>query len=316
MKRLLLLFLLMSVCIFAGCGDDDDNEPVEINAVIVGDRVLDISASLGVLPKVASVRASQWAKASEFPIDIPGCPNYMVNRNPNAINEKIDEYGLDQVIIEDSPEFCLLKPKVNPIDIVDLITNLDVTINVIDFSEGVDSAIRQIAALYGKESEGEELIEKYHEDLEEAEALVDQVIPGKKVVVLSAMKNRETGEIKLYLESKGFYTDKFFLEPFGCENVGDALNDSKTAMISKGLLPVTDLSLLADANPDVIILFENSDLVLEELNALIAENSAVADVPAIQNDHIATSLPYYVGSEVEGYPEILSAWANYFISLE
>ena len=95
-----LLFLLLSVAVLAlGCTSTENSESPGsdtvsaasktserltseaeidgyevINAVIVGDRVLDISASLGIMPKVIAVRASQWPKAKTFPAKLVGCP--------------------------------------------------------------------------------------------------------------------------------------------------------------------------------------------------------------------------------------------------
>ncbi len=326
MKKILLLMLAVTALLLgcASTGSKDVIMPVTekdgyeiINAAIVGDRVLDVSTSLGIVPKVISARGSQWPKSRNLPGKLIGCPVKITFKAPETLPKVIGETGIDTVIIEKNSNFCMLVPKADCSKVKPIIKDTGVKIIEIDFENGYDQAIRDVAALYGKEAEGEALIKKYNKEKAAAEARISEIKPGLKVVVLKSFIKKDSGRLFITAEASGFYTEKFFLEPFGCENVSDVLNkDGNTT--TKGCFPVTNLRLLAEANPDVIITYGPDKAVAEtikKINDLAAKKTDVAEVPAVKNGKFA-KLPFYVGSDIEGYPKILTKWIDYFSSIK
>ena len=112
--------------------------------------------------------------------------------------------SIDTVIVEKNPNFCMLMKSADPTKVSDVLTNVDVNIETIDFSQGQDQAIRWIAKLYGKEAEGEALIDKIHKETAEAESRINETVSGKKVVILNGVVKKETGRLFISAESKRF----------------------------------------------------------------------------------------------------------------
>ncbi len=334
MKKSLLLLAAAAALLLAGCASSGKTDSVSsaseyvevikpvgekdgfeiINAAIVGDHVLDISASLGVLPKVMSVRGSQWPKARSFPAKLIGCPVKIAFKAPDTLPKAIEEFGIDTVIIEKTDNFCLLVDKADPMKAVDLVKDLKVKVYIVDFTEGVEPAVKKIAKMYDKAAEGKALLKKYKKELAEAEAKIANTASGKKVVVLKAFVKKDTKKVFVAAESKGFYTDKYFLEPFGCENVSDMLNPDGNP-VTKGAFPVTNFRLLADAAPDVIIVYGDMEAFQKKMAELTKKIPALAEIPAVKKGQIV-KLPFYVGSDIEDYPAILTKWTDYFSTVK
>ena len=79
-------------------------------------------------------------------------------------------------------------------NIVPILKGLDVTIEYVDFNEGLESAIRQTAKLLGREDKGEALIEEYNKNLVKAQAKLPKEKLGKKVLILSGTYQKGTGK--------------------------------------------------------------------------------------------------------------------------
>ncbi len=316
------LILVIAVILLAGCAsstvknsESTDKVAYEtINAAIVGDRVLSVAADLGYMPKVISVRASQWPKAKSYPSKIIGCPVKIGIKDKTILPAVIDKFGLDTVLVEKNDEFCILMKKANCMKVVPLVKDKNVKVEVFDFSKSTEEGIISVAKYFGKEKEGKKLAKKYSKDLAKAEKNISLAKSGKKVVVLNGTVKKETGRVFVRGESKGFYTDKYFLGPFKCVNVTDRLNVSGNEVV-KGAFPVFDFSALKDANPDVIVLFGPVDAIKKLIDKAVSQNPELKEVPAIKNNKIFTDLPLYIGSDVLEYPEILTKWINAFSSL-
>jgi ABC-type Fe3+-hydroxamate transport system substrate-binding protein len=315
MKKL-LLFLLAGF-LLAGCAGTKNSTPVSedpenINAIVVGDRAFDTVLSLGYMPEAVSVRASQWDKPHSLPVEILGCPVKTTIKLPELLPDYIEMNGIEWVIIEKNSNFCRLMEKAKPGKMAEILKDVDVRVDVVDFSDGLETGIMETAALFGKEKEGKALYKQYERDLTAAQAGMTDIAPGQKVVALRAVLKKKTGRLFVTAESKGFYLDKEFLEPFGCENVGDLLNDAGNEL-TKGYFPVMNLNLLAEAAPDAIVLYGPAKNELKEkILEIAAVDEDVAAIPAVSNGRIATSLPYYVGSDIAEYPSILEKWIDYF----
>jgi len=289
--------------------------PEKLDAIIIGDRVLDIAYNLDVLPVAMSVRGSLWPLSSEIKVgsQILGCPNNTTVKNKNAIPDALKKFGVKRVIVERNDNFCIYKTKVKPMNIVPILKGLDVTIEYVDFNEGLESAIRQTAKLLGREDKGEALIEEYNKNLVKAQAKLPKEKLGKKVLILSGTYQKGTGKPMLRVEAPGGYSDQFFLEPMGCVNVGDVFKQSN-GKPSKGHYAVakkktgTVLEPMLDAAPDAIVITGNGYAVQKILAGSIKNNPAFADVPAIKNMAVY-NLPFHIDSSVIEYPDMLRQWA-------
>lgn len=290
--------------------------PDKVEAVIVGDRVVDIAYNLDVLPVAMVVRGTLWPMADELKnaSQILGCPLSATVKKKKTVPDALKKFGLKRVIVEKSAEFCLYKSKRQPVKIAPILEGMDVKVEYVDFSQGLESAIRQTAKLLDREGKADALIEEYNKNLARAQAKMPKEKLGKKVLIFSGTYQKSTGRPMLRVEAPGGYSDRFFLEPMGCVNVGDVFKPTKGKadkghhypVVRKKAGPVLDPVI--KANPDVIVITGNGYAVQKVLAGYMKNNPALADVPAIKNMAVY-NLPLYVDSSVLEFPDVLRQWA-------
>ncbi len=287
--------------------------PKRIDAIMVGDRVVDIAYHLGVLPRAMSVRGSQWHMAKKLKISsqILGCPMFTTVKKKETIPNAMKKFGIKRIIVEKNNSFCLYKPIVKPTNIADILKGTDAVIEYVDFTKGLETAVRQTAKLVGKEDQADALLEQYQNRLASAQKNLPKNL-GKKVLIINGTYQKGTGKTAMRVEAPGLYSDRFFLEPMGCTNVGDAFKPANGKM-DKGYYPVRKkkdgmvLDPLLKANPDIIVMTGNSYAVEKNLYAYLKTNPALAKVPAIKNMAVY-HLPLYVDSSLIEFPDILMQW--------
>ena len=81
--------------------------------------------------------------------------------------------------------FALNKPKVKPENIAPILEPLNVTIEYVDFGQGLESAVLQTAKLLNREDKAATVIEKYTKSLAAAKALLPEQKSGKKVIIIN-----------------------------------------------------------------------------------------------------------------------------------
>jgi ABC-type Fe3+-hydroxamate transport system substrate-binding protein len=272
------------------------------NIVIIGDRVVDIAYNLGVLPVGMSVRCSLWdlcgkIKTIAQPVGCPGC---LSKGKTGNLTKLIKAQKIKRVIIEKSQPFCILQPEADPLNMVDYSKKLGMDVQYVDFSKGVVSAIEQTAALLGKEKAGKALCDKYEKDVAKLKKQTSGVKLGKRVVILNGVYQAATGKSFIQVEAPGGYSDKFILEPLGCQNVGAALV-TPGRKSNKGCWTIRKLKKLADAKPDAIVITGDSTAVQKAWAAAMAENPGLSKTPVF-------SLPRYIDSSVVERPQIVAKW--------
>ena len=284
--------------------------PEKIKVIMVGDRLVDVAFNLGVLPEAMSVRCSMWPMCKELinTSQILGCPKCIVDKTPSIVPNTAKKRGIKRIIVEKHPNFCIYKPKVKPANVVPLLKGKGLTIEYVDFSNGLESAIRQTAKLVGCQSKADALIDRYNKALAKAKKGLPKAKLGKKVVIINGTYQSATGKTFLRIEMPGGYSDSFLLHPLGCVNVGDVLK-SENKKVDKGHFPIRKLDALLKAKPDVIVMTGNPFAVQKALAAAVKKNPALANVPAIKNTAIY-SLPFYADSSVIEYPAILRQWTD------
>ena len=290
--------------------------PEKIKAIIIGDRVVDIAYNLGVMPEAMSLRGSLWPMANKLKTvsQILGCPKCTTEKNKDTIPKALKKYGIDRVIVEKSNPFCLYMPQVNPENIAAILDGMSVTIEYVDFSQGLESAIRQTAKLLDRESKADAVIKKYKQNMVEAKALLPTEKSGKTVIIFNGTFQPSTGKAFIRVEAPGGYADQFLLKPLGFINAGDCFKPSQ-GKASKGHYAVRkkkgepDLSPIIKANPDVIVMAGDTFVVQKALAECQAANPDLAQVKAIRNLAVF-SLPAYIDSSVIEYPIILKKWSS------
>lgn len=283
--------------------------PKIIKAVMVGDRLVDVSLKLGVLPEGMAVRASMWPQADSMKqaSQLLGCPNYVTVKHPETIANFMKERGLTRLILEKSNKFCLYKQKVNPVSVADLVKSVPgVTVEYVDFTKGIPQAIAQAAQLLGNPEKGREVIAIYEKAMKKVEDSLPKQGLGKRVLVLNGNYSARSGKVFVRVEAPGGYTDQYMLNPLGCKNAAGAML-TDTMKVSKGHFSGGRLGSLAKANPDVIVLTGNGFAAELALHRAMKKNPSLSEIPAIKNGAVYT-LPFYGDSSILEYPQIFEQW--------
>ena len=288
--------------------------PEMIEAIIIGDRVVDIAYNLGVLPAAMSVRGSLWPMAQKLKMvsRILGCPNYTTVKRKETVPRALDEMGLKRVIVERSELFCAYKTKVDPANIAPLLEGREVVIEYVDFSKGLESAVLQTAKLLGREDRAQKVIKKYRRELAKTKALIPATKKGGRVIIFSGTYQPATGRSLLRVEAPGGYTDRFILQPLGWSNAGDSFKP-EGGKPNKGHYQVKktkngfDLSPLVKADPEAIVMTGDSFAVQRSLADYQSADPGMAKLKAFSGMAFY-ALPTYVDSSVLEYPQILRKW--------
>ncbi|WP_461210464.1 ABC transporter substrate-binding protein [Desulfocurvus sp. DL9XJH121] len=305
------LTVFMAACLALPAQATPPKAPQRVEAVFLGDRLVDVAFNLGFVAEGTSLRCSLCPGLCgkiKAATQVLGCPGCIVKKRPETLPTFLKERGIRRVIVEKSEKFCLYVPGANPMKAVPLIEGQDVDIQYVDFSRGLPEAIRRTAELLGVPEKGEELAARYVESFEKAKAAVPRGGLNKKVVILNGIHQAATGKIFLRVEMPGGYADQYILGPLGCRNIGGALFEGKPT-VSRGHCMIRSLKGLLRTRPDAIVMTGDSAGVQKALAGALAENPELAEVPALRTLALF-SLPGYVDSAVVEYPETFMRWQS------
>jgi len=288
--------------------------PEKIKVIFIGDRVVDVAFNLGVVGEAMSVRGAMWqmAKSIQTTTRILGCPRCIVN-DKSIVPDAIRKFGVKRIIVEKSEPYCLYMPTVKPENIVPILAGLDVNIEYVDFTLGLEAAIRQTARLVNRESHAEDLIQEYTNAMVAVQKLLPTGKSQKTVVILNGTYLAGTGKTILRVEAPGGYADRFLLQPLGYINAGASFKEGD-AEPTKGHYTVRKrkqgmvLEPLIRANPDVIVMTGDAYAVQKALAEYGKSHLQLAGVSAVKNLAMY-ALPCYVDSSVIEYPKVLEKWA-------
>ena len=300
------LSLLMT---FAVAGATPRKAPERIKAVMVGDRLVDVALKLGVVPEGMSLRLSLWpdqVKVLPVASQVLGCPNCVVKKRPKAVANFMKEHGITRLIVEKSAKFCLYMRDVDPRNVVPLVQDVPgLTVEYVDFTQGVVPAITQAAELFGKQEKGREVAAAYEAAMRKVETSLPANKLGRRVLVLNGLYAR-SGKSFVRFEAPGGYTDQYILDPLGCTNAAEALM-TDTMKVSKGHVSAGRLTGLAKAAPDVIVATGDPFAVQKALHDAIKADPSLAELPALKNGDVY-ALPFYADSGVLEYPAVFTQW--------
>ncbi|MBB4265723.1 hypothetical protein GGD89_001347 [Roseospira visakhapatnamensis] len=313
----LTLALVTAVTATTAAAKPGTPPPERQDVIMIGDRLVNVAYHLGVVPRAMSIRGDAWsfgrtlAKTSTM---ILGCPQYIVARDPEIVPRTLRETGIRRVLIEHTPGFDRLKPVRDPMKAVSMLResgvldDLDVSVEVVAFGDGLDAAIRRVGALLDRTEQAEALISRRAAALEAALARLPTAEPGTTVVILNGVHQDANGKGFVRVEVPGGYSDAFLLEPMGLTNAGGAFVEAG-ATVRHGFATVGSLAPLTAIRPDVLVLTGDADAVQRKLLAARRQDPALAEIPAIASGHVF-ALPAYVDSSVIEYPTVLRRWAS------
>jgi Periplasmic binding protein len=314
--RKILLFMIcfgmISTTLPAQAGKKGNPPLKKIDALIIGERVLDIAYNLGYAPRAIVARYSLWDMGSKFePVSARlGCPVKVCKKAPETVPKALEKMKIKRIIIEKSPEYCIYK-NITPECVLKHIKNQkDLIIEYVDFSKGLESAVQQTSKLLGCNEKADKIMAKYQKNMAVAQKNLAKVTPGKKVVLLSGTFQRDTGKTFLRVEAAGGYSDKYMLGPLKAANVGDSLKTG-SAKNNKGHFSIRSLKGLAKVNPDIIVLLGDAAAVQKALSKATQKNPKLANVTALKNNAVY-ALPFYADCGVLEYPVKLNKWACIF----
>jgi hypothetical protein len=316
----LLAFALMTASGLAAGAQLGKAPPERAPVIMVGDRLVNVAYHLGVVPEAMSIRGDLWpsgvalAKATST---LLGCPFCIVNRTPDIVPATLRQKQIDTVLVEKSVPFDLTKPQRDPMDLPPfleekgVLAELGTKIVVIDFTAGLDAAIRQIGDVLDRKDQAEALIANRAQRMVEVTAALPSLGERPRVLVLDGTSQAGTGKTFVRIHLPGGYIDDFLLAPLGAENVGTAL----TSGGENGFAALPRLDGLGKAAPDLIVMTGDADAVQRKLFEALARNpDLVQAVPAIAHQAIL-ALPAYYDSEVITYPDVLERWGAAFASI-
>jgi ABC-type Fe3+-hydroxamate transport system substrate-binding protein len=148
-----------------------------------------------------------------------------------------------------------------------------------------------------------DLAREYTRSLKRIRNAIPATRADKKILILHGW-----GKRGVRVEAPGGYSDRFFLEPLGCVNVGSLIKKQDTK-VNKGYFPLKSWQAVLKANPDIIVTYGNSYTVQKNLVRALKRHPELAKVTAIR-DHAVYALPFYMDSSVTQYPKILKVWVD------
>ena len=284
--------------------------PEQAEVIMIGDRLVDVAFHLGKVPAAMSVRCSMWPLCERLntAVQVLGCPNCLGKKRAAPLLKFAKEHGIGQVLIEKSAPFCTYMPDVELENFIPLLQKNGLSVILVDFTRGLETAVHQAASLLGCEEKAAGLLAGYGKAMEKTREMMAGKRFKAKTVIIRGTYQDETGKVFLGIEAPGGYADRFLLQPLGIRNVGDRMVPGGKQP-SKGHIPLRKLDGLVAASPDAIVMTGDAIAVQKSLAAAVGKNPALAEVPAIRN-HAVYSLPGYIDASVVEYPLILRRWAD------
>ncbi|MBN1140451.1 MAG: ABC transporter substrate-binding protein [Deltaproteobacteria bacterium] len=265
--------------------------------VVIGEPAVAACLRLKVAPRAWVGRKNLWDDAAHLKAasEFLGCPGRLSGPAGKEVVKRIVELSPERVYLGFSG--CLYRPDIEEKKLVKILRGAGLDPVVLDFSKGPAPAVRRLAADFGLEQAGEELIRDYENRLALARQRLAKVPKGLRVAVVSGSFQEGTGKAFIRLEAPQGYSDRFILEPCGAMNVGAELV-AAGEKVDKGHVMLRNLDKVMAAHPDLIA--ATGDALAVSLR-LAGKGNGPA--PAV------FPLPLYADSDPLAYPEALTRWS-------
>ncbi|MBW2011434.1 MAG: ABC transporter substrate-binding protein [Deltaproteobacteria bacterium] len=304
------IVLLLAFSLPLGARESATPKFEKINVIMIGGRLIDVTYHLGFIPEAISACCSSYVgneiKAQTHHI---GCPGKLIQNQADKLEKISKKSGINQIFLEKNLKSCSVDNISKTISKVLNQTDNHYTIKYVDFSQGLESATRQVAKLLGCRENGETLIRSYRKKITGIKKELPQISRGKKVIIVHGIYQKTTGKTFLMVEAPGGYSDEFMLKPLGCVNVADVFKSEKTKT-RHGRFMIRNLDALAEAQPDAIVMLGDAFAVQKAIEKNIKKNpNLFQKVPAIKKMAFY-SLPAYTDFSIFEYPAVLKQWVE------
>ena len=138
--------------------------PQKINVIMIGDRLVDVAHGLGMVPAAMSVRCSLWPLCDSLKssVQVLGCPNCLTKKKAEPLISFAKQNGIKRVLIERNDSFCTYVPKLQLEKIASFLDDQEFEIQYVDFTQGLEKAVRQTADLLGHTEKVEAVLIEAH----------------------------------------------------------------------------------------------------------------------------------------------------------
>ena len=284
--------------------------PERADVIMIGDRLVDVAYNLGVVPAAMSVRCSLWPMCDDLKTgtQVLGCPSCLLKKKAAPLLAFAQKNAIKTVLIEKSAPFCDYMPALRLENIAEFLNASGMNVEFADFTNGLEPAVRQTAALLGRTQKADDVMSRYTEAMQKTRRKINGKRFAEKVIIIRGTYQSATGKTFLRIEAPGGYADRFLLTPLGIRNVGGTIIPAGKKP-SKGHVAIRKIDGLSAAAPDAIVLTGDAIAVQKALAEAVKRNPALSAVPALRS-HAVFSLPGYVDASLIEYPQILEQWAD------
>ncbi len=250
--------------------------PQQADVIMIGDRLVDVAHGLGVVPAAMSVRCSLWplCESLKTSVQVLGCPNCMTKKKAAPLLTFAGQHKIKRVLIEKSDPFCDYLPNLQLEKIVSFLDGKGFDIQYVDFTQGLETAVRQTADLLGLAEKADAVLTDYAKAMDKTREKMAERQFVKTVVILRGTYQAATGKTFLRVEAPGGYADRFLLKSMGIENVGGKVYQASKKP-SKGHVAIRKLDGLIAAAPDAIVMTGDAVAVQKSLANAIRKNPAL-----------------------------------------
>lgn len=276
------------------------------NAIFIGDSILDVGHALGCYPR-GLIGGQVPITEKEFPfIRHLECVLCVMGPKRKLLLSAYEKMGIERIIIENSDS------NPNPATIAYELREEGLNVEILDFTQGMESVFEQAGQLFNCPKEAEKAFKKY--TIAKAEFAENVLQLNKKVLVLLGLTRSIKEEGFLLLETPNSFLDKAILHPLGCRNVGEALLQEDAIIALDGIQKIENINILInglfEAKPDVIALTGVANVGLSALEQAVKQTPSLAtEVPALAQ-HAIYSLPHCCSSLPASLPFIQKEWAH------
>lgn len=270
----------------------------------IGDKLSDAARHLGVLP-----RGMVTAQVPQIERVFPGIPQLECTRcimgdKRQVLYTAAKRTGVNWIVLEKDGPLVDGWSGLNPAEMEEELLSRGFRVDVVDFTNGLESAVHKAGQLFDREKEAARLMKEYTTDLNAAKEMLPRDL-GKKVAVFLGMVHPLTGGHYLVAEGDATFCCEKILAPMGCEDVtGPLAKEAESSVLSS-------LSGLKSLQPDVMVVTGDAQVGLSMIHRELAADPEMAAIPAI-SDHAVFALPHVSGGEPLELPAKMRQWAMAF----
>ena len=274
-----------------------------VNTAFLGDRLVDTARFLGFHPTLMATAHTPMLE-TKMPVSRQiECTACVLGAESNAFFGTAKKMGINKILLEKNN----YKGEVDASEGEGFIRDLGFEVEVLDFTQGIETAVKETGRALGIERKASVYIEKYNKSLEKASSLLPANL-DKRILVLLGLVHRDYDNEFLLVEEAGG-VDDFIINPSGCINVSKYIGPDDEQKEKQEIRVVNGLSGIIEAAPDMIALTCEAGPGLKALNRIASECSEVRNIPAIKNQAVF-SLPHCAHAEPMERPYVLEAWAD------